>query len=92
MRAFNIETADGALKVVIFAKTEQIAADMFCDHHLARYGRMPAEFMVERRTIRADSDATALQIALRLRQSGLGTLLNGSWSIKDIPRLNPDAV
>ena len=88
MRAYDFATVDGTLEVVIFARTEDAAAVMFCDLHMARYGKMPDEFHSERRTLKAQRNPTALRAALRLRRSGLGTISEDMWSIEPIPSID----
>lgn len=84
MMAFNAETTDGSMKVVLFARGLNHACNLFCDHHLSARGAMPEAFSIARRTLREEIDPGSLRTALSREEAGLGVLGHDGWIIVPI--------
>ena len=84
MRAYDIWIEDSNTTVVIFARGIDRAADLFCEWHDASFGDMPGSFTVAHRTLHAELEAGALRNGLLLGKEGLGTKVDGKWSIAPI--------
>jgi hypothetical protein len=81
MLAYDANLEDETLPVVVFAGSTQEAVDLFCDHHVAKRGRMPGAFFVKRRTIAQEANAAALRAALRRELAGVGVMHEDGWEI-----------